>query len=152
MGNLKEIYKGFLWGCGFAVSTSIIYFIVVSQIAASAQMEYRNSVREMTTTEFNTAAEILLPEILDHHIVNEKVILAVKYSNLIDAGFIGQSFDLHVSLFSSEDKLMGTCSQPLKSLHSTSEFVHTQIECKSVFDKASNFSYAKVDVVVLPGA
>lgn len=150
LSNLKELYKGFLWGCGFAVATSAIYFVSVSRLLATAENEYRNSIREMTSTEFNTAAKIILPEIVNHTISDNTVTLGIKYANLMDAGFIGQSFGLHISLFSNNGKLLGTCDQPLKSVHSTSETIHTQIECRSVFGVASEFDHAIADVVVLP--
>ncbi len=152
MENLKELYKGFLWGCGFAIATAIIYFILISRFAASAEQKYRADIRDMTATEYNNAAQLVSPEVIAHKVEKGFVILGIKYNNLIDAGFLGASFDLKISMFSDKNKLIGTCSQPLKAVHSSSDVIHTQFECRSVFETADSYSYAKVEVVVLPRA
>lgn len=104
-----ELYKGFLWGVGFAIATGLIYSVLISTLAASVEYGYKNRLQEVSSKQLNLLADSLGLEIVKTSIESKKIIFATKHMNLNDAAFIYATYKISLSLFNKSGEFISKC-------------------------------------------
>jgi hypothetical protein len=146
--NLSELYKGFLWGLGFAIATGIAYVIITMHLSASIAHNYNKEMRSFITTEFNTASKLFQAEVINTVVKNDHVHLAVKYENIFDAAFAGSGYKMSFTLFDTSKNFMGNCEADIQNYHSEESHIYSEVACPSTFSDANSFGHATVSIVI----
>lgn len=146
MKNLIELYKGFLWGVGFALATGLIYAVLISKLAASVEYGYANLLQEISSREFNSFSDSLDLEIVKTSIESNKIIFATKHKNLHDAYFIYATYKISLNLFNKSGEFISNCESGFPNEHSTEKDIYTVVECPVIFGQPDDFDHAKVAI------
>jgi hypothetical protein len=144
--NLIELYKGFLWGIGFALATGLIYIVLISKLAASVEYGYKNQLQEVSSREFNSFSDSLDIEIVKTSIESGKVVFATKHMNLHNAYFIYSTYKISLSLFDKSGEFISKCESGFPNEHSTEKDIYTVVECPIIFGQPNDFDHAKVAI------
>lgn len=146
MKNLMELYKGFLWGIGFALATGLIFSVLISRFAASVEYGYKNRLQELSSKQLSLLADSLGLEIVKTSIESEKVIFATRHMNLNDPYFIYATYKISLSLFNKSGAFISKCESEFPDEKSTEKDIYTVIECPIIFGKANEFDHAKIAI------
>jgi len=144
--SLIELYKGFLWGLGFAVATGLIYSVLISTLAASVEYGYKKRLQEVSSKQFNLMADSLGLEIVKTSIESEKIIFATKHMNLNDASFIYATYKISLTLFNKAGDFISKCESSFPNENSTEKDIYTVVECPITFGRPDEFDHAKVAI------
>ncbi|ALZ75293.1 hypothetical protein [Rheinheimera sp. F8] len=141
-----ELYKGFLWGVGFALATGLIYSVLISTLGASVEYGYKNRLNEVSSKQLGLLADSLGLEIAKTSIGTERVIFAVKHMNLNDSAFVHDTYKISLSIFNKSGDFISKCESDFPNEKSTDEYIYTVVECPMIFGVPGDFGHAKIAI------
>ncbi len=144
--NLMELYKGFLWGVGFALATGLIYSVLISTLGASIEYGYKNRLKEVSSRQLSLLAESLGLEIARTSIGSKEITFAIKHMNLKDSSFVHDTYKISLSIFNKSGEFISKCESDFPNEKSTDEYIYTVVECPIIFGDAEDFDHAKISI------
>jgi hypothetical protein len=146
----KEIFKGFLWGMGFSISTGLVYIAYAMYTLAAIEFSYKNDFVDLMNYEMASYYERLKPEVLGFEVKDNALLISAKSERVHYADILKKSAFIKFYLFDdsqgAEGKIIGICRQEIESDISDEKYSYYISTCKTTLGLASDVDRVSVAI------